>query len=384
MVIDFFKRSFQLGFTFFALFFLFSLSFFSTIVFADDCYNNNESGSKVLALCSCSDLNLTRGNLSGSYQLQNAIDCSATSTWNDYAGFTPIGTNGARFTGSFDGQGFNISNLNINLTSTDFVGLFGAVDSGGSILNTGLVNVNITGHDYVGALAGMIVYGRINNSLAVGGNVTGNIRVGGLVGDNYANISNSYTALDVFSKGSSASSIGGFVGELLGGFINYSFATGNVKSYGSRVGGLVGSLSSPSSIMFSYSTGNVNASSTVGGLVGFADGTSGGRILNSYSTSNVTAGSSGGAAGLLGFQQNSLEINNSYARGNVSSGGGTNGGLVASAQISTKIDNSYATGAVRVQFRLVPIVSIVTGIIKRQGKLVLRAGLEEIRLICFL
>ena len=44
MVIDFFKSSFQLGFTVFALFFLFSLSFFSTIVFADDCYNNNESG----------------------------------------------------------------------------------------------------------------------------------------------------------------------------------------------------------------------------------------------------------------------------------------------------------------------------------------------------
>ncbi|HLC71338.1 MAG TPA: hypothetical protein VJI32_04980 [Candidatus Nanoarchaeia archaeon] len=160
---------------------------------ADDCYRNSASGANPVPLCSCMDINFTRGNLSGKFQLQNAIDCSATSTWNDYAGFTPIGTDGARFTGTFNGQGFNISNLHINLTSTDFVGLFGAVDSGGIILNTGLVNVNITGHDYVGALAGLIVYGTINNSLAAGGNVTGNIRVGGLVGDSYANISNSYS-----------------------------------------------------------------------------------------------------------------------------------------------------------------------------------------------
>ncbi|OGI64700.1 hypothetical protein A2642_01860, partial [Candidatus Nomurabacteria bacterium RIFCSPHIGHO2_01_FULL_39_10] len=345
MVIDFFKRSFQLGFTFFALFFLFSLSFFSTIVFADDCYNNNESGSKVLALCSCSDLNLTRGNLSGSYQLQNAIDCSATSTWNDYAGFTPIGTNGARFTGTFDGQGFNISNLNINLTSTDFVGLFGSVDSGGRILNTGLVNVNITGHDYVGGLAGAIIYGTINNSLVVGGNVTGNIRVGGFVGDSYANISYSYAALDVFSKGSSTALSGGFVAEHLAGNISYSFFNGNVKAYGSRIGGFVGSHGS-GIIIYSYSTGNVNGSSIVGGLVGFSDGTSGAKILNSYSMSNVTAGSGGDNGGLVGFLQNSAVINNSYARGNVTSGG-TIGGLVGYAQITTKIDSSYATGAVR-------------------------------------
>ncbi len=331
------------------IFFLFSFAvffIFSDFVLADNCYNNNASGGNPIALCSCSDLNLTRGNLSGKYQLQNAIDCSATSTWNDYAGFTPIGTNANRFTGTFDGQGFNISNLNINLTSTDYVGLFGVVDTGSNLSNIGLVNVNITGHDYVGGLVGASVYGKINNSLVVGGNVTGNIRVGGLVGNNYGNINNSYAAVDVFSAGSSSSFIGGFVGLNSDGNISFCYATGNVHAYGSRIGGLVGEQDK-GTILFSYSIGNVNGSSTVGGLVGFADGTSGAKILNSYSTSNVTAGSGGDAGGLLGFQQNSLLINNSYARGNVSSSGGTIGGLVGSAQISTKVDSSYATGAVR-------------------------------------
>ena len=53
----------------------------------------------------------------------------------DNAGWNPIGffnsdTDNAAFTGTFDGGGKTISNLFINRRTTDYVGLFGYVDSG--------------------------------------------------------------------------------------------------------------------------------------------------------------------------------------------------------------------------------------------------------------
>ena len=55
------------------------------------------------------------------YILINDIDASDTSTWNCGAGFKPIG---GIFNGSFDGRGYNISDLYINRPFTDNVGLF--------------------------------------------------------------------------------------------------------------------------------------------------------------------------------------------------------------------------------------------------------------------
>ncbi len=120
--------------------FLFFILPFNAI--ADDCYANNASGGNAIAICSCLDLNLTRGNLTGKFQLQNDINCINTSFWNAYAGFVPIGTNANRFQGTFDGQGHNITDLNINLTSTDYVGLFGTIDSMANISNIGIVRAN--------------------------------------------------------------------------------------------------------------------------------------------------------------------------------------------------------------------------------------------------
>ena len=48
-----------------------------------------------------------------------------------------------------------VSNLSIVLPGTQFVGLFGAVDTAGSIRNLGIVGGSISGRDYVGGLAGL-------------------------------------------------------------------------------------------------------------------------------------------------------------------------------------------------------------------------------------
>lgn len=45
----------------------------------------------------------------------------------------PIGDASDQFTGTFDGNGFTISNLTINNNTLEYVGLFGYVGSGGNV-----------------------------------------------------------------------------------------------------------------------------------------------------------------------------------------------------------------------------------------------------------
>jgi hypothetical protein len=70
------------------------------------------------------------------------------------------------FIGVFDGDGYAISNLNINLPLQDYVGMFGRVYWGSSITNLGLLNVNIIGANNVGAFSGAAV--GVTNSYVTG------------------------------------------------------------------------------------------------------------------------------------------------------------------------------------------------------------------------
>ena len=83
------------------------------------------------------------------YYLANDIDCSG------FGNFEPIGTSWSNpFNGTFDGKGYKITNLYINRSSTDCVGLFGRTGSGSKITNVGLEEVNVNGSNEVGGLAG--------------------------------------------------------------------------------------------------------------------------------------------------------------------------------------------------------------------------------------
>ncbi|MEI7579196.1 MAG: GLUG motif-containing protein [bacterium] len=110
------------------------------------------------------------------------IDCADTVNWNTGEGFVPLGTENLRFTGTYDGAGYKISNLFINLSDTDFVGLFGVVDEGGSVSNLTLENVDITGYEWVGALSGS--FAGIATNVHASGKVQGDAKIGGIVGEN--------------------------------------------------------------------------------------------------------------------------------------------------------------------------------------------------------
>ncbi|MYB44430.1 MAG: fibronectin type III domain-containing protein, partial [Acidimicrobiia bacterium] len=201
-------------------------------------------------------------------------------TYNTDAGWDPIGDDSNPYAATFEGNGdgHTISNLFINRGTTDYVGLFGSVASGGAVRNLGVADAVVTGRDHVGVLAGENE-GRVSASWA-SGRVTGrDDNVGGLVGQNEGVIAASYSSAGVTATGSDSLNTGGLVGwNRATASILASYATGAVSGP-SHVGGLVGS-NEGGVITASYSTGAVSSTgSSVGGLVGSNPG---GTVTDSY------------------------------------------------------------------------------------------------------
>jgi hypothetical protein len=219
---------------------------------------------------------------------------------NEGKGWQKIGRWDAPFTGSLDGQGYEIRNLFINRPGEPELGLFGAADEGGHIEDIRIVNATVTGDaEYVGGLVGYSK-GTVSDSYS-SGIVTGNGRVGGLVGWNQGVVSNSYSSSSVACNEPYFEGFGGLVGENRG-TVSTSHSTGTVT--GNRgVGGLVGN--NGGTVSNCYATTSVTGEDMVGGLVGMNHG----NMSNSYSTGNVNGNSSIG--GLTGFNYEGV-VSNSY------------------------------------------------------------------------
>jgi hypothetical protein len=218
------------------------------------------------------DLDAIRNNLRGHYILMNDLNSTtagyeelAGPTANEGKGWHPIIGAGGNppFTGIFDGQGYEIRDLFINLPGIGYVGLFSIVGEEGVVQNIGVVNANVTSTAYIGTLVGLN-HGTVSNSYSSGG-VTGILSVGGLVGYSDGTMSNSYST----GNATSDNGVGGLAGGNSGTIIN-SYATGGVTGT-SYVGGLVGANNG--TVSNSYSLGNVTGNSLVGGLVGYSEST---------------------------------------------------------------------------------------------------------------
>ncbi|MCC5941274.1 MAG: hypothetical protein JJU37_07000 [Balneolaceae bacterium] len=233
--------------------------------------------------------------LSSHFIQVNHIDAGSTSGWNGRSGFSPIGSSSNPFTGTFNGNGFEISGLTIDRDGDVHVGMFGVTGSA-QIMNIGLVSVNITGEDNVGGLAG-INNGQISNSY-VTGNVTGDKSVGGLVGINNGQITGSHSEATVTGDDDY---IGGLVG-INSSEISRSFATGSVSGDES-VGGLVGANRNGAQIVNSYATGSVSGDDEIGGFVG--RNWRNGVIATSFASGSVSGDEHTG--GFIGRNQSSLD-----------------------------------------------------------------------------
>ncbi len=212
--------------------------------------------------------------LSAHYTQINNIDAVATATWFSGQGWIPVGDPSNPFNGSYNGNGYLISNIFINRPEESYIGFFGYFGNLARIKNIGLANVQITGSNSVGGLCGENSLGMVNNCFT-NGNVTGDAMVGGLIGMNWGDWeSEKYIIRKCYSLAnvSSISSYGYYIGGLLGG--NWDSKISDCYSRGSVsgaqfVGGLIG-FNEWSTVKNCYSTGLVDYTIDGGGLIGGA------------------------------------------------------------------------------------------------------------------
>ena len=185
------------------------------------------------------DLDAVRNNLRGHYILMNDLNSTtagytelASPTANQGKGWHPIIGAGGNppFTGTFDGQGYKIRDLFINLPGIGYVGLFSIVGEGGRIEDIGVVNATVTSTAYIGSLVGVNL-GTVSNSYSTG-NVTSDYGVGGLAGGNSGTVINSYATDGVTGK----EGAGGLVGTN-NGTVSNSFWDTQTSGQATSAGG---------------------------------------------------------------------------------------------------------------------------------------------------
>ena len=190
--------------------------------------------------------------------------------------WTPIGTNyDNSYKGTFDGGGHTITGLTVT-TYDKYAGLFGWLNSAGTVKNVVMEGVQITNNHSSGFAGGVVgnSWGTIENC-SVSGSVNGEVDVGGVVGKQ---TSGSMTGCSSSATVKGTVNVGGVAGESWGS-MTACYATGNVtlEIYPGKDisgGGVVG-FKGGNSVLACYATGNVNSkgSSTgnvhIGGLFGY-------------------------------------------------------------------------------------------------------------------
>ena len=183
----------------------------------------------------------------------SAEESAQGNTW------TPIGSEGSPYTGTFDGKGCKIKGLTI-VSEGNCIGLFGYVGKGGCVQNVNLEGGSIKGNNDVGSVVGYNK-GTVTNCHNTG-DVEGSYNsVGGVAGDNYGKVSGCHNTGKVAGSGY----VGGVVGYNVGTVSN-CYNTGDVEG-NIDVGGVVG-----------YNVGTVsncyyNQSTCQKGAFGYGSGT---------------------------------------------------------------------------------------------------------------
>lgn len=246
----------------------------------------------------------------GKSDINITLDTDIDLTGKDW---TPIGTSN-RYSGTFDGGGHTITGLTFT-TNDVYAGLFGHLNSAGTVKNVVMEGVQITSNQIYGGSIGGVVgfsWGTIENC-SVSGSVSGTVYVGGVVG---AQIGGSITGC------SSSATVKGTV----------------------DVGGVAGQTNSSATLTACYATGNViiemdpKKNIAGGSLVGMNAGSS---LLACYATGNVTStGSSTGYMHIGGFLGNNYTtVTACYWKNNHEQGIGYN----RESTEATKVDGSVVT-----------------------------------------
>ncbi|MGD9638451.1 MAG: ZmpA/ZmpB/ZmpC family metallo-endopeptidase-related protein, partial [Alphaproteobacteria bacterium] len=148
-------------------------------------------------------------NLAGNYYLANDIDCSASASWNNGAGYISIGDEFNPFTGILDGRNHRIINLTINNMIHWQTGLFNVAD-GATIKNIAFINITVKGLNGAASIASSILNTNISNCY-ISGNISAALNAAA-----FANTANNSVITNCYSSASISGdsfSVGGLVGS---------------------------------------------------------------------------------------------------------------------------------------------------------------------------
>ena len=253
--------------------------------------------------------------------------------------WTPIGNSSVAFLGHFDGNGFSISGMFINTTSSHN-GLFGNVS--GSVSNLTVENSWVTGGKFTGGIVGLNIgtLENLKNKAAVIGNddCTGGV-VGKTAQKQYRynsvlkNISNS--GIVVGKK-----NVGGVSGcatyVTIDGLENSAIIEGEIQ-----VGGVIGGIgsSSKNDIKNLKNTGDVIGQNFVGGVSGHC-----GALVNGSTPSYQCWDTSSWPCGIFSNASNTgLVVGKNYVGGVL---GVACSGTISNLSNVADIEGEYGTGGV--------------------------------------
>ncbi len=294
-----------------------------------------------------------------------------------------LGASPDSFTGTFDGQGYAIHNLETT-GSHNIAGLFGEIAGTASIKNLGLENVylNVTGTStsdivYVGGLVGENWRGNVTiSNCYVTGEVTGAARTtyaAGMIGymdpgGGKLTITDCYNAAAVTASGSEID-VGGIIGRASNAkTIRNCHNAGNITATATNfcaASGIAAWVSKNDTIRDCSNTGEVYASTSgagtylsAGGVIGFnAIDDDMSTTTNCYNTGDISAvltssyTSTEIFAGGIGGRTHGQAMSDCYNTGNISAMNANNasgyaGGIVGRNSVDSSVRRCYSTGDV--------------------------------------
>ncbi len=290
--------------------------------------------------------------LNASYVQTADIQCPAGEN------FTPIGEDDP-FIGSYDGRGYVIRDLYINMPDYRDVGLFGKVEGRAVITNVTLEEFSITAvRDVGGLVGGLYGEGAIIENCTVSGTISGEkAPIGGLIGyAEYSTITDCHADVKILGEmiyeGGGLYEAGGLIGETYCCNVTSCSAQGDITYADEYVGGLIGYCYG-STITDCHAHGDVTIDPTAhyrdgpsGGLIGYAEYST---ITDCHAHGDVTIDPAaqyqdGPNGGLVGYLHTSSAFNCS-ATGDVIGDEWATGGLVGFGYRAT-VARCYASGNV--------------------------------------
>lgn len=220
------------------------------------------------------DIDDIRNNLSATYVQTADIDLTGHT-------IAPIGNGATPFTGSFDGQGYEIWNWNFNDDQQDYVGLFGATD-GAKLIDITIREFNVVGRHHVAGLVGWAKHSTIERCQVLSGDEAGGSPT---------------TVLGVLE-------VGGLAGRVEWTLVQDCFSEAHVECSNRWAGCLIGHVHLGSTIRRCHADGVAMGGNVVGGLTGNVHGS-----LMEHCTSRSTVICAMVCGGLTGWIQEDLTPN---------------------------------------------------------------------------